>query len=97
MYWDEHRSLPGSPSDLPDQPNRNCEMTDGWGRELHWVFDGEDRLEIYSLGRDGIPGGNDLDSDMLIVFDGKGNPQELCPDVVVGDVEVGTVEVDTTH
>ncbi len=56
-FWNEHGKVPTHPDELPDEKDRNCEMKDGWGRELHWESDGTSRVRLWSLGRDGKPQG----------------------------------------
>jgi hypothetical protein len=62
-----HDCLPQSPSDLPEIPQRDNSLQDGWGREILTSFvDG--KATLTSLGRDGRPGGSGEDADMSGVF-----------------------------
>lgn len=63
LYWDEHGRLPASPSELPIEPNKVSDTTDGWGRELRWTFVDEMTIRVSSLGRDGEVGGAGEDED----------------------------------
>ena len=40
-------------------------------RAFHWESDGQAKVRVWSLGRDGIVGGTALDADREIVFDGS--------------------------
>jgi hypothetical protein len=71
QYWAKHQRVPNSPDELPVQKNRDCSMTDGWGRKLGWESDGKCKVRVWSFGRDGIAGGNGEDADMETVFDGS--------------------------
>ena len=70
-FWNQHGKVPAKPADLPDEKNRDCSMTDGWGRELHWNSDGKSMVKMWSLGRDGKPGGTGEDADMEVEFVGR--------------------------
>jgi len=75
-YWNLHGRVPKGPSDLPDLPGRDCETRDGWGRDFHWKSDGKRTVWVWSLGRDGQPGGSGEDADLVITFEGKRKGQE---------------------
>ncbi|MEI2430706.1 type II secretion system protein GspG [Lysobacter yananisis] len=46
------------------------DLTDSWGRALYYASDDrQGRFALFSLGRDGLPGGGDEDAD--IVFEGS--------------------------
>jgi hypothetical protein len=70
-FWNQHGKVPTKPAELPDVKNRDCSMTDGWGRELHWDSDGISKVKVWSLGRDGKTGGAGENADMEVVFVGK--------------------------
>jgi hypothetical protein len=70
-FWNQHGKVPARPADLPDEKKRDCSMTDGWGRELHWNSDGKSKVNVWSLGRDGKPGGTGKDADMEVEFVGR--------------------------
>ena len=78
-FWNQHASVPAEPADLPDEKNRDCSMTDGWGRELHWDSDGKSKVKAWSLGRDGKPGGTGEDADLEVEFVGKQEKQDDLP------------------
>ncbi|WP_206412061.1 type II secretion system protein GspG [Lysobacter enzymogenes] len=49
------------------------ELRDGWGRLMHYEADArQQRFGLFSLGRDGLPGGDGADAD--IVFEGSQAP-----------------------
>lgn len=80
-FWHQHRKAPAKPADLPDEKNRDCSMTDGWGRELHWDSDGKSRVRVWSLGRDGKPGGTGDDADIEVEFVGIRKEQDDLPTI----------------
>ncbi len=80
-FWDQHGRMPTTPDELPIIENRDCSMKDGWGRQLNWDSNGADRVRLWSLGRDGIPGGSGEDADQEIVFIGKEEDQNEPPAV----------------
>lgn len=46
-------------------PNKDGRFIDAWGHELHYEVKPDDSVIIYSLGRDGKPGGVGLDADLF--------------------------------
>ena len=70
-FWDEHSRVPFRVDELPEQKWRDCTTKDAWGRELRWLSDGVSRVRVWSLGRDGKPGGTGEDADMGMEFDGS--------------------------
>jgi hypothetical protein len=60
-------------------------MKDGWGRELNWDSDGTSIAKVWSLGRDGKPGGTGEDADMEVVFVGKRKRQNDLSTVKTSD------------
>ncbi|MGM0490319.1 MAG: type II secretion system protein GspG [Planctomycetota bacterium] len=85
-FWNKHHRVPLHPDDLPDEPNRDCSMRDGWGRKLNWHSDGKRTVKVWSLGRDGEPGGTGEDADMEIEFVVKQEGQEDLPPIDTRDV-----------
>jgi hypothetical protein len=73
QYWEAHRRVPDRPDQLPVQKNRDCSMTDGWGRQLQWDSNGVSRVRVWSFGRDGIAGGTGEDTELETVFEGDAN------------------------
>src|SRR5579883_1536509 len=61
QYRARNGRLPASLADL--EGNLSEQLPDGWGRPFVYEVDG-DTYELYSLGRDGRPGGSGLDSDI---------------------------------
>jgi hypothetical protein len=61
-------------------------MKDGWGRELNWESDGRSTVKVWSLGRDGKPGGNGEDADMEVIFVGRQKKQDDFPTIRTTDV-----------
>lgn len=70
-YWNENGKVPMIAAELPDVKDHDCSMKDGWGRELNWDSDGISKVRVWSLGRDGKPGGTGDDADMEVVFAGE--------------------------
>lgn len=68
-YQKEHGSLPASLRDLSDLDKRGFELTvdgrplDEWGHPIRYEVT-EDICNVYSLGRDGQPGGVGLDAEL---------------------------------
>jgi hypothetical protein len=80
-FWNEHGRVPTKPAELPDVKNRDCSMADGWGRELNWKSDGTSKVKVWSLGRDGKPGGTGEDADLEVAFVGKQKGQDDLPTI----------------
>lgn len=72
-YWTAQGRMPAQPTDLPDEPNRDCSLLDGWGRPFHWQSEGQ-QVTVWSLGRDGQPGGTGDNEDIEVVFAGQPEP-----------------------
>jgi hypothetical protein len=85
-FWNQHGRVPKTPDELPDIPQKDCSMKDGWHRELHWESDGVSTVRVWSLGRDGQPGGTGEDADSEVVFVGKQKHQHDHPEVRATDV-----------
>ena len=85
-FWNQHGRVPTKVSELPDVKDHDCSMKDGWGRELHWLSDGKSMVRVWSLGRDGKPGGTGEDADMEVVFVGKQRVQDDFPRIRRGDL-----------
>jgi hypothetical protein len=78
-FWNQHGRVPTKRDQLADIKDRDCSMTDGWGRELHWASNGATKVTVWSLGRDGKPGGTGEDADLEIVFVGTQKQQHDYP------------------
>ena len=83
-FWNEHGRVPTTPTELPNEKNRDCSMKDGWGRELHWESDGTSKVKVWSLGRDEKLGGTGEDADMEVEFVGKQKGQDDLPTISGG-------------
>jgi len=83
-FWNEHGKVPDKLSDLPNETNRDCSVTDGWGRSLHWESDGKFKVRVWSLGRDGEPKGAGEDTDLEVDFVGKEKLQNDIPRIKRG-------------
>lgn len=59
-----------------DMPSFDSATSDGWDRALHWASDGVARVRVWSLGRDGKPGGEGEDADLEVVFVGHQKHQD---------------------
>ncbi|HEY4259767.1 MAG TPA: type II secretion system protein GspG [Schlesneria sp.] len=82
----------------PEQyANNNDRFIDAWGHELRYELKSDDSFTIYSLGRDGKPGGVGLDADLFtdrregqlkwptfMQFYFPGDPQEIQKGGLVG-------------
>jgi hypothetical protein len=75
-YWNRHGKVPGTPAELPLEKGRDCSTIDGWGRELHWDSDDTGKVKVWSLGRDGNPGGIGEDADLEVEFAGTRSAQD---------------------
>jgi type II secretion system (T2SS) protein G len=80
-FWNQNGRVPKEPSELPDVEDHDCEMNDGWGHQFHWDSDGVSKVTVWSLGRDGKPGGVGEDTDLEVVFVGKEKIQEHFPHI----------------
>jgi len=69
-FWDLHQRVPSCPEELPHEPDRDCLMTDGWGRSLKWSTGGKNVVRVWSLGRDGVSGGKEEDADLEVLLVG---------------------------
>lgn len=68
-YWQSNNRLPGQLSDLTPLPNRDNSTIDGWGRQIQYTKVLPSTFTLSSLGRDGVIGGADEDSDLTFTFD----------------------------
>lgn len=66
-YARKNDCLPDSPEQLPVIENRDKNVKDGWGRPIRWTVEA-DKVTLISYGRDGKPGGEEEDADMVGVF-----------------------------
>lgn len=80
-YAHAHGALPTSIDQLPYMNGYNNEVTDAWGRPILWQTEG-DVVALTSCGRDGKPGGDGNNADMIGVFRAKTNDgawaEEIC-------------------
>ena len=60
--------LPINLSVLPSIPGYDAQIEDAWGRTLHYKIDADGNVVLASYGRDGKPGGEGDDRDMIGVF-----------------------------
>src|SRR5262249_28401156 len=84
-FWNEHGRVPATADELPEVADLDCSMKDGWGRNLNWDSDGHNRVRVWSVGRDGKPGGTGDDADMEFVFIGKEKGQEDLATITTSD------------
>ena len=80
-FWNEHGKVPTECSELPEFPDRDCSMTDGWNRELHWESDGNHSVKVWSLGADGKEGGVGDNADAEVLFVGRKKHQDDFPEM----------------
>lgn len=89
MYRIKHRvlefvstksRLPTTLSELPDIPKFDNKIVDGWGRPILFETDSSNLITLKCFGSDGMPGGTDMDRDIVGAFrastGSKGGPQD---------------------
>ena len=67
-YYRIHKQLPKYLKDLPIEPDRDGSTKDGWNRELGYHYNEKNIVTLWSLGRDGLPGGENEDMDIVESF-----------------------------
>jgi Type II secretion system (T2SS), protein G len=67
MYLQEEKDLPKSLEVLPLRENHMNLTTDAWRRPLIYTVE-EGGFELKSLGKDGVPGGNGDDEDIVMHY-----------------------------
>jgi general secretion pathway protein G len=80
----DHGRLPESLSELArpgdDDPRpyaRPGELLDPWQAPVYYrLFEHDQSALIFSLGRDGLPGGNGVDLDLHVLVESEASPQE---------------------
>lgn len=82
-YWQQSGRVP---EDLRELPAASAEaglagdqLSDGWGREFNWTSDGIANVRIWSLGRDGQPGGAGDDADAELIYRGPATAAASAP------------------
>ena len=65
MYMLDNREYPPDLSVLPERKGYDNRVIDGWGRPLLYSVDENGIISVSSLGRDGKPGGEGLDADIV--------------------------------
>jgi hypothetical protein len=60
--------LPSAISDLPERADLDNSIKDGWGREIMYEVLVDGTVRLSSFGRDGKPGGEGRDRDIVVVF-----------------------------
>lgn len=65
MYMIQHRTHPKDLTVLPQRQHYANRITDGWGRLLVYTVEENGVISLKSLGRDGKPGGDGLDQDIV--------------------------------
>ena len=68
LYARDTGSLPTSLGIIPEWPDRDSEILDGWGREIRYSVDEAGIVTLSSFGKDGTAGGKGSDSDMIYKF-----------------------------
>ena len=66
-YAHLHNELPREIKDLPVMEGYSNSTQDGWGREIPFVIK-DNTVTLTSYGKDGQPGGNGDDEDMIGIF-----------------------------
>ncbi|MBI1249423.1 hypothetical protein GC197_16480 [bacterium] len=82
-YWQAHSKLPEGYADLPTDDGKGESRNDEWDRPLLWKSDGMRFIEIYSLGKDGVEGGSDLNARRSILFDTQRSSELGMPEIKV--------------
>ncbi len=70
-YAHEHNQLPRALAalpPLPQKPGTDHHFEDGWGRRILYEVDAAGQVTLKSLGRDGLPGGEGHDADIIMQF-----------------------------
>jgi hypothetical protein len=67
-YYKTHNKIPDTLTQLPLLPDRNCSIKDGWDREIGYNHNEKNVITIWSLGKDGLPGGDNEDTDIIESF-----------------------------
>jgi len=65
-YMVEHRDYPPDLTVLPERKGYYNKITDAWGRRLLYSVDEDGIITVSSLGRDGKPGGEGRDADIVL-------------------------------
>ena len=68
-FVNDHNELPKDLYNLPKRKKANNSIKDGWGREIQYNILENGKVMLLSLGRDGKPGGEGKDSDIMGTFD----------------------------
>ena len=75
-YAHAHNQLPVNLAALPPlplKPGTDRHLEDGWGRTILYEVDTAGLVTLKSLGRDGAPGGEGHDADVIVQFPSR-NP-----------------------
>lgn len=67
-YGHLHNRLPATLAELQEQPGRDNDTVDAWGRPLDFSVDESGAVTLRSLGADRLPGGEGDNRDMTGVF-----------------------------
>lgn len=65
LYMVEHREYPPDLTVLPEREGYCNQINDAWGRRLLYSVDEDSVITLSSLGRDGKPGGEGSDADIV--------------------------------
>ena len=81
-YAHTHHELPKTLDELPVIPGYSDRLTDGWEERILYRTNDDSSITLTSYGKDGRPGGEGLDADMVGIFmlktpDGRWQ-EELC-------------------
>lgn len=80
MYMTANGEYPTNLSVLPIRNGYANRTTDGWGRTLVYDVDDEGIISLESLGRDGKPGGEGDDADIIRRYRTRNKDGSLCVD-----------------
>ena len=68
IFARQNNHLPHSLLDISLIPGFNDKIKDAWGRPLQYEINDNDTITLKSFGRDGLPGGEGEDADILLSF-----------------------------
>ena len=74
LYAQQNNDIPPSLDILPKRSGYANQITDGWGRPLKYEFTPDGIIRLTSLGKDGVLGGTEDDTDVSMAY------YTRCPD-----------------
>jgi len=80
IYLTKHHRFPASLDELPKRDGYANRTTDGWHRPLLYRIEEENFITLFSLGKDGKPGGTGEDADIQRTYRTKNRDGSWCVD-----------------